>query len=421
MEKACVAINSGTINPLKSDGAATVYEYQNTEDVVRGVKSCPKYEEKRSDYHHCKPVKGVPYRNGIYAIQAFNGMYLFHWTQQGTLAAKPLTYYDMYHADYPLVGRAQLTDREALWVLHFHVDATDPDDLEKHYFLIQSGKYNRDDPAGGSQKLQYLTMFKHNNKIILRPIDGRPTDGQKWFMEPARSSQGFMDVRIYTKIGGQKYYWMSKDNRYPEYHEKIMPGPSTGAHPHDVFTKYYDESWFTVSRDTKVYQEIIDAKKAVQQYFRILECDYGLDNGQQFMGVKRRIPKGKGESYGDFGETLKREIGWPAMKKGYSFPQAEELLLKYLGITNARFHQMFINTHAVVGSDQNGHLFHLIGEALKESDSIYDYAGRMRIRAPEFKVMRDNIGDLIRTSGQDRRTRFMYNYFQPRIQADGFF
>jgi len=245
--------------------------------VIRGPNQCPGISDSRNV--KCEPVNGIPYRTGFFLIQAFNGQYLENAKIGGDasyyLKARFSSHtYENVSKEAKPFPKHGLSRKTTEWILHFHGDNQE---LFENYFQIGSGCSEYDHL---SERFLTLEMSGAKTKLTLvrkMTPDQTPDKSQRWYMKYTRNEYGNVEVKIYTKWPNSetKYYltfpW--KDfQEYSEYHTYI-PGVS-----------------FHVSHTKKSDLEIDtdDFQISTQQTFRLLECDYGLDSGEEKRKIVRR-------------------------------------------------------------------------------------------------------------------------------------
>jgi len=358
---------------------------------IRGPKFCPHDTgtelDLSSDFgwyniRTCKPTNGIPYRAGIYLIQAYNGMFLVNEAPNVDMGPFKLEVM----ANKGQNNNGNLNTNKGEWIFNFYGDK---DDLFNSYFTLQSGY----DGGVKNGKPLFLTLKNRAVKLeelakasnVQTNVPGWPhgfdfdfsTNGQKqyWFMEPARSYRGYTEVFIYTKIGStntKHYLTVSKEafKTFPEYHYKL----NNEKKPKDSRHKFDNEK-YTIEQAVGITNE----EEKIRQTFRILECDYGLQDGSTKRGVTRQDLRafssaaGKQELHG----LLQDVVGNPLEEAG------EKVLRNIFGINHERLSQkLFLEKAEAV--DQ---LFNQIVETMAVSETIYDYAGRMRITPDDFRNM----------------------------------
>jgi len=210
---------------------------------------------------------------------------------------------------------------------------------------------------------------------------------QKWYMVPSRSERGHVEVKIYAEL-------LSPDWKFHKYFITIPHSDYNGVEYHTALFGYHDSHNQTLH--TEIQSD--DFQVSARQTFRILECDYELDSGAWIRRIRRKKPHP--EDKATLIELFHRAFGNPFWlpKSGtvqgrngtlyYTSPDAFHVKLagkifKWLfGLSNARFYHMRKQFEK-----QNGRLPYRIAEAMSESTSIFDYAGKMRIKPKQFEKM----------------------------------
>jgi len=352
------------------------------EYVVRGPRECPgmfiKDYDDIPDQIQCAPVNGIPFRSGFYLIQTYNGQFLEY---SGTLNITDSTYEEATRIETPYTSG--LTSKKSEWILKFH-DASSY--LYDNYFTISPGYGD-----GPRAAYKFLTLTRKSGGVAISLSEDQtghnPYYTQRWHMEPTRHQRGHTEVKIYAKLAGSstKHFLIVPDGfftNHPEYHV-IGRGQ---ASDHDV------NSEVPIETQTRDYTDNL------RQTFRLLECDYGLDTGAWIRKVRRKEPAWEDETTliqllrTAFGNPitlpLSGTIVYPSGPVRYISPNHKDIELagqifkNLFGLSNARFYHMRKQIERGVT-----HIPRMIARLMGVSTSIFDYAGKMRIKPKQFEIM----------------------------------
>jgi len=332
-------------------------------NTIRGPRQCigPRDPE---DHFTCTPTKGVPYRSGFFFIQAKTGHFLEtgNWSTDSKInevvfSPRELSQISKKSLWLKTSNGVELSFNEAEWIFIFHAEDT----MAKSWFLIQSGYTN-----GTSQPAMYLTG--NRNSIDVQEKINNFGDGsnsnQKWFIEQATPGRGFLEVKIYTKL--------ANGNRY-----------IASTSPADDIDGYNFE--YTSGADLHQYKLELEGKCSPNesnklcftQVFRLFECDHGLLTGSSIRGIKRKINQNK-----QSGIDTKLQAAFDTLSvKDKNFIEGSMLRILF-GISNIRY--AAAKLHEIAFEN----LLKTISKAFAESDSLLDYAGRMRLSESEYKTLR---------------------------------
>jgi len=353
------------------------------EYVVRGPRECPGMfirdnADIPEDQIQCAPVNGIPFRSGFFLIQTYNGQFLEY---SGALNITDTTYEEATRAETPY--RSGLTNKKSEWILKFH-DASSY--LYDNYFTISPGYADSERAA-----YKFLTLTKKGKQksalsLTEDQVEHNPVYTQRWYMKPHRYERGHTEVKIYAKLAGSstKHFLTVSDGFYmkhPEYHVVGEGQVSDQNHVEDA-----------------IKASTIDYYTSLKQTFRLLECDYGLDSGAWIRKVRRKEPaledkpiltKLFRKAFGD-PITLPRSgtIVYPSGTVRYISPDHKDIELagqifkNLFGLSNARFYHMRKQIERGVT-----HIPRTIATTMGASTSIFDYAGKMRIKPKQFEIM----------------------------------
>jgi len=348
--------------------------------VIRGPRECPGLADARNT--KCEPTNGIPYRTGIFLIQAFNGQYL-----ENNAKFSSQTFEDVTKKTTFFSTNGLSSSKTTEWILHVYGSNQD---LYGNYFKIVSG-YGQ----SASYKERFLTLVKSGDGAKIRLLteltpDQTPDKSQRWYMKYTRPKRGDLEVKIYSMLENSqtKYFFTfpyTKDFGNSEYHIYL----GLGAHiDHSVKSKL------------EVNSEDLQGKSTMRQAFRLLECNYYLDSGEENRGLIRKAPNASDHAYleGLFEEAFHNDKGFYLPDSGtvigtdgklyYTRPDASEVVhagkifKKLFGLSNARFYQM-----RKQAEKNNDYTMHYISETMSKSTSIFDYAGKMRIKPKAFGIM----------------------------------
>jgi len=340
------------------------------DEVTRGPSKCPtnNFPENRV----CTPVNGIAYRSGVYLIQANNGHFLTaKWDIDALIPfISPSLFIDVTkHHENPKDKKTSENDAE--WLLDFYGQ----EDIAESYFTIRSGY---EPPQKEIREPEFLF---HGFGKIPRPyiLPEKDATQVKWHMELVRAWRGMTEVRIFVKGSDGSKWYLSLQKLTREYHYTV---PELVIRQNDPV--YNNTTPFLMTEVGKVYD--FDREKAVlikkelfsneaeTQIFRIWECDYNLQTGQSARGIKRKLIKLED------GLTTKDVIEKQFLKWD-KYPKYKDAALeKIFGISHARVQQAHLDNTL-------NNLIARIDKAIMASDSLFDYAGRMRILPKEFSLM----------------------------------
>jgi len=380
----CKMIQSGSFEDFYTDEFMKTYSNPDVPStdihthVVRGPKHCPGMADNDPQINKkygCVPIEGIPYRGGLYLIQAFNGMYLTHdWTRdrvnmtavpyEGVTGARTWTRRKNGIATF---------DTNTGWILDFFGKAGD---LEQSYFTIQSGYYDERKDIAVDQDARFLTLSKNEPNVHVKPKKESPSgpkgQTQKWYMQLTRQERGYSEVKIFTKVDGKRLYVSlpkSASDAYKEYHHQLSTSHTTWV---NIDNFQHNLIWDGEINDT------------LQQTFRLWDCNYHLDPDHEivYRGLKRK----KKKDYGSLYHILKNaftaglKLKKPDGTHHTSYKKTEYIFTNIFGLSHARFNQMLLlkNDDAIIT---------MIDQVMRESESIFNYAGKMRIRQREFNTM----------------------------------
>jgi len=333
----------------KSDKDALVVAVQDkSKYVVRGPRECPGMFKKKKGNLKCKPVYGVPYQTGIYLLQAYNGQYLVNGGVNGIPKLRSVKY--------TTITKKGDTTLGGQWQLRL---ITNGSSLYKTMFTIKSAKDET-----------YLTFDKNSKFLTTENEMANPTQEktQLWKIERGYRIRGYIGTPIYAELGGKRYYMtvpLAHSNLFTAYHIKEVGQPD---HTND-------------ERKTELQAVKKEAlKPSIVQRFLFLECHVP----KKFDGILRRRPSYESDTLEGiieiiFGSTKPSEFRFPHLM---DYKQGEILFLTVFGLNPARYYQMFENM-----KKKQARVHLQIIEAMKESSTIFDYAGKMRTSPYQFHVM----------------------------------
>jgi len=278
-------------------------------------------------------------------------------------------------------------DKNTEWILHFHGENQE---LYDTYFTIGS--------AWGAtihSKEQFLTLIRAGDKakIMLLPkmdIDVTTDTSQRWYMQYTRPHRGDTEVKIYSKFKNTqtKYFLTISYADYldyrGEYHIYTVSGG--GSMPN------YQKS----SLEAQTY----DYQHRPLQVFRLLECDYKLDDGTEKRKIIRKAPAAgdyallKGlfinafrDSHGNFwlqpsGTVQDKGKIYYTQPTALHAVLAGQIFKKLFGLSGGRFYQLRKQAENRIGNTA-----FRVAEIMSKSTSIFDYAGKMRIKPTQFRTM----------------------------------
>jgi len=394
--KDCLKMHEYQLDP-PDDNRFVEIDSSDQDYVIRGPRECPSmFSNDTLDGQHkmCQPVNGIPFRTGFFLIQGFNGFYVGLDGFRHKLAARALKL--------PTASTVHEVDNEGLsanfleFIFYFHGSSMH---LYDNYVKIQL-------PYHWKFSSLFLTLLRgppeEDGRITFKLMEELPQDhqeeySQQWHMQYTRSWRGDLEVKFYAQLKGS-------DTKY------FLSYPAAYA------SKNYEKEYHALSVDTGEVASPYDKPLILEvqrlednfyagQTFRILECDYGLDEmaGGQIRGVSRRapIPADEGNLNALFKDAFHSGRGFHLPPSGtvlgpdgelhYTDPgssrviKAGILFKNIFGLSNARFYQM-----RKQGEKTIGHMDARIAKIMSESHSIFDYAGKMRIKPKQFKIMYSN-------------------------------
>jgi len=328
----------------------------------------------------CVPTNGVPFRTGIYLIQAFNGQFvedIHNHPQVNSQHYSDITVIPVGYVEAEVTG---LSTKTGEWMIKFHGAS---DNLYENYFYIISG-YKGDDFK--VQRLLTLDMTNANEKLTLREQIAEEDEilTQKWYMIPTRTERGLLEVKIFAKINGLKYFVTIDPvhvKKYKGEYHYLLPDDDSNHRP-DV---HKHDPHFTKSILRYSDEPEID----LGQTFRLFECEYYLSSGVPNRGLTRNEPSGDAADL----RAMIDDMNWAKIGDELSYPdtsllaRSEEAFRDLFGISQERF--VYMLRQKKESDNNHSDLPRQISLALSESSTIWDYAGRMRIGEKQFKVMYD--------------------------------
>jgi len=365
-------------NSNSKDEADTAFKHAG---VTRGPATCDGREDWK-DKNQCRPIQGVPYRSGVYLVQSTNG---FWWTADSKTAAAgdKRGDFSLSKRSYKDVVTRQEADGESNNPSEFLFEFHPAKHLHYSYFLIQ--------PRYGKIKDfkdidMYVTQHDKASTLEFRKKGKHPDsdEGQRWYIEPHRKEHGLINVKLYTLVEGKKWYALANENYSVEYN---IGGDSSYTEPGLKMTS--DWHWTPLSEILKT--------------FRLWECDYGLENGQAFQGLKRK-------SYPKYEVSNMLEDLLPM-----SVQQKNRLLNMAWGIPY----------HRLEAARLDGHWFDFVKHVEEEfaaSSSAWDYAGRMRLYDMDLQRMKEYWEKISKTDKPRDRVdgKLIYEMIQDYL-TKGFF
>jgi len=403
--RVCVTINKYQL-PNDNEDQTVHVSTRNEDYAIRGPKVCPGMFEDLNDgieRKFCQPFNGIPYRTGFFLIQAFNGQYLIDHVSQVSITTK---------------GYKQMTETLELhkyeWIFRFVGHSSK---LFENYFKIST--------IDRFLSESYLTLEIINKKAQVRLEDKMNNDvsstkSQRWYMRYDRHSRGDVEVKIYSMLPGNtyKYYLTFPYKDYQVFTDEYHTYDSTERH-HEY---HFKNSILEIQSD--------DYTVSLMQTFRLLECDYDLDTGKPQKNVVRRKPNfADYEFLGNlFYQAFNKNDSFYLPNSGtvqdkdgklyYTLPNARKVVyaghifMKLFGLSNARFYNMRKQLEQKLGNTA-----FRIAQMMSESTSIYDYAGKMRIKPKQFEIMHntwktlteENVNDILCYDGEcaEGRDKFL--------------
>jgi len=343
----------------KTDKDAFVkVEDENAHYAIRGPRQCPGMFKKVVGKYQCKPVHGVPFQSGIYLIQAYNGQFL---TNGG---GKPKLKTVAYTA---ITKNVATTLRGKWWMKLFASDG----ELQESYFIIHN--------TFDQKKKEFLTFNKQSDTVSTEPLEQETVEKTPlWNIVPANPERGFTQVKIYAQVDGEKHYLtvpLDHYNLFKEFHFKLR-----GAADHVNDTK--------TSQLIAINEEL--KQDSLRQTFSFFECEND-NKWVKLDGVLRRKPDYELDTL----ESIMKEIFTDVEPANFAFPknmdyfQGEVVFMGIFGISQARYYQMYENL-----KKRKARVHLQIINAIKDSSSIFDYAGKMRIKPVQFAKMYQHWEDL---------------------------
>jgi len=330
--------------------------------AVRGPAMCGR-RDKQYNYFDCKPTVGAPYRDGIYLVQSKTGHFLHRESgkAEAFLASSIYAHIASKFFYYAWRGNGFKNLNGGEWIFEFYGDTS----MENSYFVIRSGV------EGGHHETQYLTAYPRFVNITSKIGksnnfgDGYSVN-QRWYIEQTTPNQGFLEVKIWTKLLRKKWYLTAETLFYNEDGNNFIS--------EEVTRSVNRASLFQVT-----VQENPRNTYNKRHVFRIFDCDHGLDAGIAFRGVKRYShdkPK-----YNIKSMLVKATVGLDVQT---TKNVQEAILRQVFGITHTRFEA------AKMDDDAFENLLDTINSAFRDSESLLDYAGRMRIPNSGYVKLRES-------------------------------
>jgi len=367
IENSCV-----TMSDVINKGRAPLARSNKERFVTRGIKQCEESISKSNpnvnsqNIRQCTPVNGIPYRNGIFLIQAYDGKFLSSIPEERThVRVAPQLFHEITKKDHKISSKnGNLTLNPPEWIFHFNKDQ----ELHESYFHIFSG-------FGNDEIFSQRSLTMQNEPFaFLKEMKGTNNEPQKWYFKPVRKERGYTEVKIYTKnddgirgyltlpddVAGDREYHYTKDNGNDGKFVKDGERPIVDV---ETLTEWDLKKWELFEKPNQ--------EDAIQtQVFRIWECDYGLQNdGFKTRGLQRKV-------YAK--ENIRDLI---VEKKAEMDPlETEEFFTKMFGISHGRMQKVLLE-------ETLDDLMTLIDTEMNRSSSLHDYAGRMKISYREFKTM----------------------------------
>jgi len=242
-----------------------------TARVVRGPVQCGDRNDPGS-YFSCVPTIGAPYRSGFFLIQTKTGHFLEAMSitnpKDDRAWIKP--------SEFVAVTRRALWVEKpvgiksfngAEWILVFQGKTS----MGESWFLIRSGYQN------GHLPNKYLTA-ERGNQISIKKKKARYGNGrsenQRWYIEQAKQETGFLEVKIYSKLGNVQVYLTSPIPLENDDGNNYHHNPAAGDKQYPL----------------KI-QNAASAAEYNTQVFRMFECDHALESGKVIRGIKRKTFK----------------------------------------------------------------------------------------------------------------------------------
>jgi len=332
--------------------------------VTRGPAECPMLSGNGG--RKCTATNGIPYRDGIFLIQAYNGKFLAAKPMEYFVEVKvmPLTYKSVTRRDWAVSPQNEILNaNQGEWFFKF----TKKGGLDDSYFEIHSGYGNDHFYAP-----QYLSVRTDKINITAEQKSDSSLHLQKWYMEPIRPDRGLNEVRIYAKDAQSRRWYLTlpditsndREYRYSGYVHTISDFATDGTRPIQIQGKKdaWDAEEWQVTKNSDLHRELNN------QVFRIFECDYELEKGITERGLSRR----KYEYV-----NLKNIIN-----SDKAYLSKDSILKDIFGVSEALYEQSIVE-------DSLELLVDLVDKVMNESDNLHDYAGRMKMHPVEFRKMSD--------------------------------
>jgi len=328
--------------------------------AVRGPVMCGR-RDNQNRLFDCKPTVGPPYRSGIFFIQSKTGHFLNRYPGSSNVNLAATVYNKIARKNYygKQIAFDGSDEHEYLnggeWIMEFTSDTN----MEDSYFVIRSGV------EGGQHSTQYLTAYLGSVNVTTRIGvrtnfgDGYKTN-QRWHIEQTAAQQGFLEVKIWTKLLHKKWY-LTSDATYDNDDGNNFDSQNT-------------VSASTLKLLSEDNQQNINGNR---QVFRLFECNHGLDTGVEIRGIKRNLHDKP--VYDIKAMLLKATAGLDAQTK---INVEEGILRQVFGITHTRYEA------SKMQNDDFDNLVDTIDEAFAASESLLDYAGRMRIPDSDYRKLR---------------------------------
>jgi len=334
----------------------------NKEYVIRGPRYCKHLFESVEDHVKCSPVYGPPMRTGVFLIQGYTGQYL----QQ---KAKD----ENQNKDEPrnleprlvTVTAEEATELDEIfwnnpnqWLFTFVGTSKF---VSKNYYLISEFKKETI-----PESVKYLTFNSQSDQkiVTLEPLQDETHERtQRWYIKPTNEENGYIEAKIYAKLGTIATWFLT----VPTSHGEKFP---------DLHARFPDEVNHSWDNDTTVLygnkKDKINEDDKPLQTFRFLECDYGYNSGQRIAGVSKRKPAGDDGLGAIFKEIFTDKFVFP---HEMNFTAGEFIFMDLFGLSHARYYMLYENM--ILGTAR---AHKQIVDTMKESSTIFDYAGRMRIK-----------------------------------------
>jgi len=329
-------------------------------NVVRGPAMCGR-RDKQYNYFDCKPTVGAPYRSGIYFLQSKTGHFLSRDPSKASviLASQMYSHIASKFFYYAWRGNGNQYLNGGEWILEFNGGTS----MDNSYFVIRSGV------EGGHHKTQYLTGYPRFVNLTTQNGGKNFGDGyninQRWYIEQTTPNQGFLEVKIWTKLLRRKWYLRADTLFFNEDGYNFISPTVTGnnANRASLFQLSLEEN------PKNTYNR--------RHVFRLFECDHGLATGVKFRGIKSNLHYKP--VYNIKTMLEKATSGLDAQTK----KNVEEGILRQVfGITHTRFEASKLQYDAF------DNLINQIDLAFRDSESLIDYAGRMRIPNSGYEKLR---------------------------------